>query len=357
MINCFSTKTDRAQRPLGLLLAPATAALLCFFATPAVCRAQSGDLRDQLKNLNVRHGSDHYILAGTVSDSRLDMYGNALEYIYREYKKGFTEVLKDREKADRKAGKTKKTNRNKSKRSRNGRSSSGNTNQDIETRTMDQDDELERFPVIVFNNRQEYEQFGRAYLGGAEHSIGMYIPTLKLLIIQDQGNFEDTTEVLFHEAFHQFMHRYVKNPPMWLNEGLAVHYGYGSPTSGGLSFKQPPAIRWQLTRKVIQKNMAIPLWDVVSADRGKFYSTIPVNVPRFERVTRQSLYYAEAYTLVHTLLSDQSGRERLRNYLRDLSADDGTNTATITREYFSPEICEHMTSFWIKHVNSRPETR
>ena len=221
---------------------------------------------------------------------------------------------------------------------------------------MDQEDEQGRFPVIIFNNRQEYDAFGRAFLGGAEHSIGMFIPSCKLLLIQDQGNFDDTTEVLFHEAFHQFMHRYVANPPVWLNEGLAVHYGHARPGSGGLSFSRPPAIRWQLTRKLIEKGQALPLWDVVNAGHWEFYSHRPIKVSRFENVTMSSLYYSQAYTLVHTLLSDQSGRERLRNYLRDLAADDGTQTDRIAREYFGPDVCEHMTSFWIEHVNSRPET-
>ena len=147
------------------------------------------------------------------------------------------------------------------------------------------------------------------------------MPACKLLLILDQGNFDDTYEVLFHEAFHQFMDRYIANPPVWLNEGLAVHYGYARPSSGGLSFRQPPAIRWQLTRKLIQKQQALPLWDVVNAARGAFYDKTPIKVSGFERVTMSSLYYAQAYTLTHTLLSDSSGRQRLQDYLRDLARD------------------------------------
>ena len=322
--------------------------------TPPPCLAQRGDLAEKLKELNVRLETDHYVLAGTVTDSRLEMYGRALEYIHREYKKGFAEVLKSQEKEDRESGKSK--SRDKSRQSRRRSSRRAGRDTDEEPRTMDQEDEQGRFPVIIFNNRQEYDAFGRAFLGGAEHSIGMFIPSCKLLLIQDQGNFDDTTEVLFHEAFHQFMHRYVANPPVWLNEGLAVHYGHARPGSGGLSFSRPPAIRWQLTRKLIEKGQALPLWDVVNAGHWEFYSHRPIKVSRFENVTMSSLYYSQAYTLVHTLLSDQSGRERLRNYLRDLADDDGTQTDRITREYFGPDVCEHMTSFWIKHVNSRPET-
>ena len=72
---------------------------------PPACLAQRGDLAEKLKELNVRLETDHYVLAGTVTDSRLELYGQALEHIYREYRKGFSEVLKSQEKKDRKSGK------------------------------------------------------------------------------------------------------------------------------------------------------------------------------------------------------------------------------------------------------------
>ncbi len=335
-----------------MLLCPV---LLAGLLTPAAY-AQFGDLKDKLEELNVRLTTDHYVLAGTVTDERLELYAEALEYVYREYQSGFSELLEDQQKQARKSGKA-KTGRSRSSRGAGRSRRPSRDDEPPETRTMGQEYEQDRFPVIIFNNRHQYLEFGAAYLAGAEHSIGMYVPSCKLLLILDQGNFEDTYEVLFHEAFHQFIDRHVKRPPVWVNEGLATHYGYGRPTASGLSFRRPPPLNWQLVRKLIQKKQAIPLWSVVSADRRAFYSSVPIKVSRFENVTMGNLYYAEAYTLVHTLMSDRSGRERLRNYVRDLANDDGSRTAQITREYFGPDVCDHMTSFWVKHVESRPENR
>ena len=53
----------------------------------------------------------------------------------------------------------------------------------------------------------------------------MFVPNADLLLIHDQGSFTETCGIVFHEAFHQFMHRYIKDPPTWLNEGLATFYG------------------------------------------------------------------------------------------------------------------------------------
>ena len=61
--------------------------------TPAFAFAQLGDLQSDLAKLNVRHRTEHYAIAGTASDARLAEYGRCLEYIYREYANGFSELL------------------------------------------------------------------------------------------------------------------------------------------------------------------------------------------------------------------------------------------------------------------------
>jgi len=196
-----------------------------------LCLAQPGALAEKLKELNVRFQTEHYVIAGSVPDTRLQMYAQALEYIYREYDRGFGEVLRSGEEDAGQTSAAKKDKRSKgesrrrasSDKRRSSRSPRGTAPQ--EPRTMDQEDEQGRFPVIIFGRRDEYLDFGLAYLSGSAQSIGQYVPSCKLLVILDQGNFEDTYEVLFHEAFHQFMHRYVKNPPVWLNEGMAVPGG------------------------------------------------------------------------------------------------------------------------------------
>ena len=59
-------------------------------AAPGVTPAQTGDLKTDLGGLNIRHRTEHYAIAGTVTDDRLVEYGRCLEYIYKEYATGFT---------------------------------------------------------------------------------------------------------------------------------------------------------------------------------------------------------------------------------------------------------------------------
>lgn len=318
-------------------------------ALPGVCFAQKGRLKAKLGELNVRVRTEHYELAGTVSDRVLQEYGQMLESIYREYAAGFSELVGSAPAPEPKPRRGKKA-------ATQAAPGAGEPKESEQSQTGPEAER--RFRVLVFGTEVEYQEFGADFLaGGSEFTTGKFIASLEALLIADQGNPDSTRRILFHEAFHQFMHRFIKDPPVWLNEGLATYYGYAEVGPGGLRFDNPSTGRWKLVRKLIDKGQALPLWDVVRAGRKEFYDKTPVKVSGFDDLARRHLYYAEAYTLIHTLLADATGRERLRNYVRDLAQDGGQNTARITEEYFGPTVCEHMTPYWAAHVQSRPENR
>ena len=116
----------------------------------AAASAQDRDLQSDLQNLNVRHASAHYALAGTVTDEKLEHYGQALEHVYREYAKGFSELLAKPRQSDAGEG------------------------------------AAEKFSVVVLAHADEYAEFTKAYFGeSAEHTTGMFVPSASLLVIRD----------------------------------------------------------------------------------------------------------------------------------------------------------------------------
>ena len=79
-----------ARRIVMLAIIPAWTA-----AASLPAAGQSLDqVREKLEQLNVRHQTKHYRLAGTVSDARFREYGQALEYVHAEYTRGFRSLLK-----------------------------------------------------------------------------------------------------------------------------------------------------------------------------------------------------------------------------------------------------------------------
>lgn len=316
----------------------AIGALMCI-SKPGNALAQSRDLAADLADLNVRHRTEHYALGGTANEARLVEYGQYLEYIHGEYTRGFESLLDQAEHPDRAEP--------------NGRGRRKPANADSPSITAG--DLGNRFKVIVLRTQREYAHFARQYIGqGSEFSSGMFIPSLELLLIQDNKDSAQTYQTLFHEAFHQFLRRYVENPPIWLNEGLATYFGTARPTKSGLVF-DPRNDHWDICRKLISQGQAIQLIDLVRANRSEFYDHSVMDVRWGGQPLRRSfVYYAQSYTLIHMLLADAQSRETLQSYVRDLADDDG-RTEAITKRYFDEDRCARLAPLWVQYVQSRPE--
>lgn len=316
----------------------------------AVSTAAAGekvDLIAKCETLAIHHETEHYLLAGSISQKRLEEFGQCLEYIYAEYTRGFDMLLNAERKPDQPPGP-----KGPARQSDAGRPAGGA--QPTATAPA-----ATRFHVAVLATKEEYVDFYRVgTTSKTEYSRGMFIPDQKLLLILDQEHSAETYEILFHEAFHQFIHRYVKNPPLWLNEGLATYFGTASPKPGGLVFDRPREAFWDICRRVVRKGSPIPLADVVQANRDTFYdhSSSAIEMDGHP-IVKSSIYYAEAYTLVHMLLADPDAKNRLHDYVRDLAADDGRHTREITAKHFGPETCARLMAPWQKWVLQRAEKR
>lgn len=350
-------------------------ALCAFCAT-----ARADDLGERLAELNIRHETKHYVLAGTVSTGRMREYGRALEFIHREYERAFGKLLADGDaRKDDKAASTPRERAAREKAAK--RKAEGDDRKPQPTDDDPKgDDDPEatpdngadgttapaagdalpgakgRFPVILFANQREYEDFGSAFVGSSEHTRGMYISRHRLLLVLDDSNSDETFGVLFHEALHQFMHRHVPAAPVWINEGLAELYETARPTASGVRFEARRAKHWSLVRKAIDKKAAIPLPELLAADSAAFYDKSEFPLSGFESVRRQHLYYGQAYTLVHLLAGDAEGRKRLQEYLRDL-IESPRQAAALTEKHFGGKAGRSLEEAWQRYVKSRPESK
>lgn len=293
--------------------------VLCLLATGSAL-GQSRDLHSDVDQFNIRHKTDHYALAGTVSNAKLKDFGQVLEYIHRAYTRGFNELIKQTDK--------KKPS-----------DDAGESSQD------------RRFKVTIFETAAQYQEFGQAYFGKrAEHTAGMYVPAVKLLMISAAGSKEKTHRVLFHEAFHQFMHRHIPSAPTWVNEGLATYYGAARPTLRGLAFDQRNDGYFRIVKEVASARRLIPLHKLMVSDPAEFYSHLGIDDIPYDWGT---LSYAQSYTLCAYMLSEPNARQHLRKYLRALSEAGSIEEATkVTRQYYPPGLLAAMVGEWLKFVHS-----
>ena len=321
--------------------------------------AKPASLSDDLDKLNVRHRTEHYAIAGTITDPRLAEYGRCLEYIYKEYAKGFSELLAAAPSVN--AGvlprpPDKTPNRRQSSKGNVGSTPRQNPNTErrapeegvpaIIAQVSSPGDADTRFPVIVFAKEEEYLEFSKKYFAGdLEHSRGAFVPTLKLLIVRDDPNSNETYETLFHEAFHQFAFEYIRMLPTWLNEGLATYYGIARPTESGLAFDRPALAYFQIVRKAQAAKLLVPLRDLMLMSRAEFYEQSEVGKLS---ITYQALCYGQAYTLVAYILNNQAGATHLRLFLKDLAdAKSANEVQKTTDRYFDKKLLDAMATEWL----------
>jgi len=159
----------------------------------------------------------------------------------------------------------------------------------------------------------------------------------------------ETYEVLFHEAFHQFMHRHIPAAPVWVNEGLATYYGTARVTPQGLAFDRPRSEYADLVATAASAKRLIPLDDLMAAAPATFYSGEPIEGVS---ASRSMLSYAQSYTLVAYMLADPDGQQHLRKYLRELAAIETTAQAKqVTLKSFPPPLLSGMVTEWLQFVN------
>jgi hypothetical protein len=82
----------------------------------------------------------------------------------------------------------------------------------------------EKSHIVVLRNQDDWQEFLEKS-GSAPEWAAAYVQG-KIMYLQDVGNPETNADILAHEMSHLVLNRFfVRQPPLWLNEGLAEWYG------------------------------------------------------------------------------------------------------------------------------------
>ncbi len=161
-----------------------------------------------------------------------------------------------------------------------------------------------RFTVRLCRDRASFLAYGGAHCGNFSRGwIGYYYYGAKAedceLVIPDLGA---NDAVLFHEGFHQFMHRAfpaIQAWPQWFNEGLADFFAHGR-WNGGVFM--PGAIsdadQRNLVRDAFSTQRAVPLAELMK-----------LGTQAWNRED-QVLHYAEGYLFAQFLATSGEARYR-----------------------------------------------
>lgn len=157
--------------------------------------------------------------------------------------------------------------------------------------------------VVVFKDFDSYKDFRPLYQGKPTDFIsyfqsGLDINYIALPLDRDR---ETLYVKLFHESVHLLIDSQARRIPDWLNEGLAQYYStfefdiarnrniLGKPVNGNLS--------------LLRKQKLLPLAALFNVDRAS---------PDYNERERNGIFNAEAWALVHYLMTADDGRRQLQ---------------------------------------------
>ncbi|HVS18499.1 MAG TPA: DUF1570 domain-containing protein [Planctomycetota bacterium] len=150
--------------------------------------------------------------------------------------------------------------------------------------------------VRVCKDREEYLAYG-----GAPTSAGYWNANTEELVFYDaaasaqgkrRSGDENTFIVLYHEAFHQFIHYSVGElpPHSWFNEGHGDYFS-GADVHGG-KVRKIGVNPWriELIQSAIEKRKHVPWRDILAFEQADYY-----------RRDRAALCYAQGWSMIYFL--------------------------------------------------------
>ncbi len=165
------------------------------------------------------------------------------------------------------------------------------------------------------------------------NSSGIYDPVQQRIVVRSDGPLERTLRALRHEGSHQFVSQYIRrNPPIWIDEGLAVFFEEADLCGTRLEFGNAPAARVQLLQQALKEDRLHGLEDLLAMDNGKWTEAVATDVEQ------SRLLYCEVWSIVHFLVLADDGAYKagLEKYLAALAR--GQDAATAQREAFGADL-------------------
>ena len=160
--------------------------------------------------------------------------------------------------------------------------------------------------VRFMDSENTYEQ-----VGGDPRMAGFYNPGSGYLVIK-QMPFYELVPVVYHEAFHQYLHSFVGDVqiPIWFNEGMAVYFeGMQRDEKSKVKALSPKLIKRgkiRMVKDAINTRTQIPLETLLKVTHEEFHDK-----------ENESLYYSQSFAVMFYFMQLSRGKAAL-NYMKEL---------------------------------------
>jgi tetratricopeptide (TPR) repeat protein len=160
--------------------------------------------------------------------------------------------------------------------------------------------------VVVFKNHGAYKKVGPPNSAGY-FQAGNDMNYIALSAVVDEAN--DPFKIIFHEFVHFMVKNNVQNMPLWFNEGLAEYYSTFEMVGDDRKVRLGKVIPGHIFE--LRERKLIPLKTLFAVDHDS---------PLYNESNKTSVFYAQAWALVHYLLLNAQRQPQLNYFLNLLIA-------------------------------------
>ncbi len=197
--------------------------------------------------------------------------------------------------------------------------------------------------IVVFNSMKAYGPFRPS------NSAGHFVPGPDenfIVLTTELGSAQDAYSVIFHEYTHLLLnHSNWRDIPTWVNEGLAEYYSTFA-ISGADRVAVGGAIPAHLFH--LRQESMLPLATLFAVNS---------NSPYYNEESKQTVFYAQAWLLVHYLMQGDGGarRDQLPRFVQLLQAGSPANSAFRDAFHLDPNEMEPLLANYLRNFDpNRP---
>jgi len=209
---------------------------------------------------------------------------------------------------------------------------------DIYTRQFRRRPTKTRGRVRVFSGFGSYADYVSDLGANPDNTLGMYIPTLRELCVYLHEDRPELSNTIRHEGFHQYLHDFLDDVPIWFNEGYAEYFGFSRKQASRAVVGQVGEEQASLARRLLPQFSPL--------------SKLFLMEPR-EFMADAGVHYVESWAVIHLLrdASHPAFKGVLDRYFDALLA--GRSQQEAYDAVLAPMV-ETLQAALAKHVNELP---
>ncbi|MBL05946.1 MAG: DUF1570 domain-containing protein [Planctomycetota bacterium] len=198
--------------------------------------------------------------------------------------------------------------------------------------------------VRFMDSENTYEQ-----VGGDPRMAGFYNPGSGYLVIK-QLPFYDLIPIVYHEAFHQYLHSFVGDVqiPIWFNEGMAVYFE-------GMQRDEKSKTR-ALSPKLIKRGKIRMVKDAINTrTQIPLETLLKVTHEEFHDKENEALYYSQSFAVMFYFMQLSRGKAAL-NYMKELKKTgdpEAANTKLFGKKMKNLKRIEASWKSYIRKLDTR----